>query len=41
MGALLGAKSTPTFFIDGHLIAGMVPPQVFEAVLELELKRAK
>ena len=41
MGALLGAKSTPTFFIDGHLIAGMVPPQVFQAILELELKRAK
>ncbi|HEX2457874.1 MAG TPA: vitamin K epoxide reductase family protein [Vicinamibacterales bacterium] len=41
MGALLGAKSTPTFFIDGRLIAGMVPAPVFEALLELELKRAK
>ena len=41
MGVLLGAKSTPTFFINGHRIAGMVPPPVFDAIIELELKRAK
>lgn len=41
MGVLLGAKSTPTFFINNTRIAGMVPPPVFEALIELELKRAK
>jgi uncharacterized membrane protein/protein-disulfide isomerase len=41
MGALLGVKSTPTFFINGHLIAGGVEPRVFDAIIDMELKRAK
>ena len=39
LGALLGAKSTPTFFINGRLIAGGLPPAAFEAAIEHELKR--
>jgi uncharacterized membrane protein/protein-disulfide isomerase len=39
LGALLGVKSTPTFFINGHLIAGALPPAAFEAAIEQELKR--
>jgi protein-disulfide isomerase len=40
LGTRLGVKSTPTFFINGRLIAGGLPPAVFEAAIELELKRA-
>jgi uncharacterized membrane protein/protein-disulfide isomerase len=40
MGALLGVQSTPTFFINGHRIAGGVDPRVFDALIALELKRA-
>jgi protein-disulfide isomerase len=32
--------STPTFFINGRRIRGGIPPQYFEAAIELELKRA-
>jgi protein-disulfide isomerase len=39
LGALLGAKSTPTFFINGRLIAGGLPPAAFELAIEQELKR--
>ena len=39
LGALLGAKSTPTFFINGRLIAGGLPPALFEAAIEHELRR--
>jgi uncharacterized membrane protein/protein-disulfide isomerase len=39
LGALLGAKSTPTFFINGRRIAGGLPPAYFEYAIELELKR--
>jgi protein-disulfide isomerase len=39
MGALLGAKSTPTFVINGRLIAGMLPPALFEAAIQHELQR--
>jgi protein-disulfide isomerase/uncharacterized membrane protein len=40
LGTRLGVKSTPTFFINGRLIAGGLPPAVLEAAIELELKRA-
>jgi uncharacterized membrane protein/protein-disulfide isomerase len=40
MGALLGVKSTPTFYINGHQIGG-VEPRVFDALIALELKRAQ
>ena len=39
LGARLGVKSTPTFFINGRRIAGGLPPAGFEAAIELELKR--
>jgi protein-disulfide isomerase/uncharacterized membrane protein len=41
LGRLLGAKSTPTFFINGRMIAGGLPPAAFEAAIELELKRGR
>jgi protein-disulfide isomerase len=40
-GAALGAVSTPTFFINGRRLKGGLPPQYFEAAIEIELKRAK
>ena len=39
LGALLGARSTPTFVINGHVIAGALPPAAFEAAIEYELKK--
>lgn len=39
LGGLLGARSTPTFLINGRLIAGGLPPAAFEAAIEHELKR--
>jgi uncharacterized membrane protein/protein-disulfide isomerase len=42
LGSSLGVGSTPTFFINGKRIpGGGLPPQYFEAAIELELKRAK
>jgi uncharacterized membrane protein/predicted DsbA family dithiol-disulfide isomerase len=42
MGSALGVNSTPTFFINGKRIpGGGLPPQYFEAAVELELKKAK
>ena len=39
LGALLGAKSTPTFFINGRMIAGAMPgPFMFETAIEQELR---
>ena len=39
LGALLGAKSTPTFVINGRVIAGSLPPAYFEAAIQQELSR--
>ena len=39
LGALLGAKSTPTFVINGHLITGALPAPYFEAAIQQELSR--
>jgi uncharacterized membrane protein/predicted DsbA family dithiol-disulfide isomerase len=41
LGARLGVKSTPTFIINGRRLDGGLPPVGFEAVIELELKRAR
>jgi protein-disulfide isomerase len=42
IGSALGVISTPSFFVNGKRIPeGGVPPQYFEALIELELKRAK
>lgn len=39
LGSLLGTSSTPTFFINGRRIAGVLPPAAFEAALQYELSR--
>ncbi len=40
MAAFLGARGTPAFFLNGQLIAGAQPFEVFEAAIEKELKKA-
>ena len=39
LGALLGAKSTPTFVVNGHVIAGAMPVVLFELAIEHELAK--
>ena len=42
VGTSLGVSSTPSFFVNGKRIpGGGMPPQYFEALLDLELKKAK
>jgi len=42
LGSSIGVNSTPSFFINGkRLQGGGVPPQYFEAIIELELKKSK
>jgi protein-disulfide isomerase len=42
LGGLLGVNSTPTFFINGHKVPpGVIPPEYFDALIDLELKRTK
>jgi len=41
LGASLGVNSTPSFFINGRRVpGGGMPPQYFQGVIELELKKA-
>jgi uncharacterized membrane protein/protein-disulfide isomerase len=40
-GGALGVRKTPTFFVNGRRLEGGLPPQYFEAVLEIELKRGR
>jgi len=41
-GSSLGVSGTPAFFVNGRRVPGAgVPPQYFESLIELELKRAK
>ncbi|MBI2359296.1 MAG: DsbA family protein [Deltaproteobacteria bacterium] len=40
MGAFLGARGTPTFFLNGRLIVGAQPFDVFASAIEKELKGA-
>jgi uncharacterized membrane protein len=40
MGAMLGVKSTPTFFINGHVLPGGQDPRLIDAVIDLEMRRA-
>ena len=37
-GGFLGARGTPAFFLNGKLLVGAQPFQVFEAAIEKELK---
>jgi protein-disulfide isomerase len=39
LGALLGATSTPTFVVNGHVIAGAMPAVLFELAIEHELAK--
>jgi uncharacterized membrane protein/protein-disulfide isomerase len=42
IGTAIGVNSTPAFFVNGKRIpGGGMPPQYFEALLDLELKKAK
>jgi protein-disulfide isomerase len=42
LGGQLGVSSTPTFFINSHrLPPGIIPPNYLDALIELELKRAR
>jgi protein-disulfide isomerase len=40
LGGLNNVHSTPTFFINGTMVAGALPPQYFDEAIALELKRA-
>jgi protein-disulfide isomerase len=40
-GESLGVKSTPTFFINGELVAGAVPIENFEEIINDALADAK
>ena len=40
-GGALGVRKTPTFFVNGRRLEGGLPPNYFENVLEIELKRAR
>ena len=42
MGGLLGVTSTPTYFLNGRkLPPGVVPPEYIDALINVELQRAK
>jgi uncharacterized membrane protein/protein-disulfide isomerase len=41
LGGLNSVRSTPTFFINGTLVVGALPPQFFDAAIALELKKAQ
>ena len=42
IGTSLGVNSTPSFFVNGKRVPqGGVPPQYFDAIIELELKKSK
>jgi uncharacterized membrane protein len=41
MGVMLGVKSTPTFFINGRILPGGQDPRLIDAVIDLEMQRAK
>lgn len=40
VAAFLGARGTPAFFVNGRLLAGAQPFEVFQAVMGEELKRS-
>jgi len=41
LGALNNVHSTPTFFINGVMLAGGLPPQYFDQAIDYELRRAQ
>jgi protein-disulfide isomerase len=40
IGARIGVESTPTTFINGRLVSGAQPYEVFAAIIDEELERA-
>jgi protein-disulfide isomerase len=36
-GQAIGVKSTPTFFVNGQLVAGAQPVEVFSEIIDEEL----
>lgn len=40
MAAFLGARGTPAFFLNGQLLVGAQPFEVFESAIERELKKS-
>jgi protein-disulfide isomerase len=38
-GKAVGVKSTPTFFVNGKLVAGAQPLAVFSEIIDEELKK--
>lgn len=40
IAALLGARGTPAFFLNGQMLVGAQPFEIFEAVIEKELKKS-
>jgi protein-disulfide isomerase len=40
LGSLNNVRATPTFFINGLMITGGMPPAIFDAAIASELKRA-
>ena len=40
VAASLGARGTPTFFVNGRLMVGAQPFDVFQSVIEEELKKS-
>jgi uncharacterized membrane protein len=40
LARLLNVQATPTFFVNGVLVKGGMPPQFFDALIALELKKA-
>lgn len=39
IGAFLGARGTPAFFLNGQMLVGAQPFEVFESLIEQELKK--
>jgi len=39
IGALLGARGTPAFFLNGQMLVGAQPFEVFESLIEEKLKK--
>ena len=38
-GKAVGVKSTPTFFVNGQLVAGAMPLDVFSEIIDQELAK--
>lgn len=40
-GNALGARGTPAFFVNGRFLSGAQPASAFEAVIDVEMTKAK